>query len=88
MIYRPFNLKLDELTAFNIEERDHTIAQLRKELKECDTQLRAAKKVTIYPYHYHMIECRFQEIKTLKERLWKLAGDRRTRGSEEILVSH
>jgi len=79
MIYRPFNLKLDELTTFNIEERDHTIAQLRKELKELDTQLRVAKKVTIYSYHCHMIEHRFQEIKTLKEHLWKLAGDRRTR---------
>jgi ribosomal protein L29 len=47
MIYRPINLKLDELTAYNIEERDHTIAQLRKELKELDTQLRVAKKVNI-----------------------------------------
>jgi hypothetical protein len=48
MIRQPFNLKLDDLTAFNIEDRDRTIAQLRKNLEERNEQLKDAQKVTIY----------------------------------------
>jgi DNA gyrase/topoisomerase IV subunit A len=77
-MHQPFNLKLDELTTFNIEDRDRTIAQLRKELKACNTNLRDAHKVTTcYPYHYHTIKHHYQEIKTLKERLLKVTGERR-----------
>jgi hypothetical protein len=47
MIHQPFNLKLDDLTAFNIRDRDRTIAQLRKDLKQRNKQLRDAQKVTI-----------------------------------------
>ncbi len=45
MIYRPFNLQLDELAAYNIENRDRTIAQLRRDLKRRNKQLSDAQKV-------------------------------------------
>lgn len=56
-MHRPFNLKLDELTAFNIANRDRTITQLRRELKERKEQLRDAQTVTIHSaYHQHTIK--------------------------------
>ena len=78
-MHQPFSLELDELTALNIENRDRTIAQLRKELKACNTNLRDAQKVsTCNPNCYHMITHHYyQEIKTLKEHLLKVIGERR-----------
>jgi len=43
-------LKLDDLTAFNIKDRDRTIAQLRKDLKERNKQLMDAQEVLIIRY--------------------------------------
>jgi len=45
-IDQPLNSKLSNLTAFNIDNRDRTIENLRKELKEANRQLRNARKVS------------------------------------------